>query len=124
MLLQGPGQILTFERSTDIISPSYSKICFTVAVLAALAALAVVVIILLLLAGLLAAGLLLAFRLAVGLLAGLLAGLLLTGSQSIWWASNILICLINFYRISVFLEHFLRLISVCFLETTKITLNY
>ena len=63
MLLQGPGQILTFERSTDIISPSYSKICFTVAAVAAVAALAVVVIILLLLA----------FRLAVGWLAGLLA---------------------------------------------------
>jgi hypothetical protein len=30
VLLQGPGQILTFERSTDIISPSYSKICFVV----------------------------------------------------------------------------------------------
>jgi len=47
VLLQGPGQILTFERSTDIILPSYSKICFTVAVVAAVA---VVVIILLLLA--------------------------------------------------------------------------
>ena len=113
MLLQGPGQILTFERSTDIISPSYSKICFTVATVSALAAVAVVVIICLLLAGLLLAG----------WLAGLLAGWLV-GSQSIWWASNILICLINFYRISVFLEHFLRLISACFSETTKITLNY
>ena len=37
MLLQGPGQILTFERSTDIISPSYSKICFAVAVVEAIA---------------------------------------------------------------------------------------
>jgi hypothetical protein len=80
-------------------------------VVAVLAAVAVVVIILLL----------------AGWLAGLLAGWLAccwVGYQSIWWASNILICLINFYRISVFLEHFLRLISACFLETTKITLNY
>jgi hypothetical protein len=80
------------------------------------AAVAVVVIILLLLAFRLS-GLLLAGLLACWLacwLSGLLAGLLLgccwlVGSQSIWWASNILICLINFYRISVFLEHFLRL---------------
>jgi hypothetical protein len=72
--LQGPGQNLTFERSTDIISPLYSKICFAVAVVSVLAAVAAVVVadIILLLAGWLA-----------GLLAGWLA-CCWVGYQSIW----------------------------------------
>jgi hypothetical protein len=109
VLLQGPGQNLTFERSADTISPSYSKICFVAVEVAVVIAgwvgwlgwLAGFW-----LAGFWLAGFWLDWVLAGWVLAGwVLAGLGFGWLGFGWQAINIPACLINFYRVGVFLEH-------------------